>query len=149
MVLVYIGVLLSLVCILLLSVHCCVRRNVKERKRALRLARIQGQRRNNPPSNEFTSIPMQDFITEPSFRDSCADTNLNEFDYVENSRPPVNIIANPSFHSHSRPVPPNRFSSASRGHVQDRRLHANDVVNRQIYDWERLSYQPVLHRPNR
>lgn len=144
MVLVYIGVLLSLVCTLLLSVHYCVRRNVKERKRALRLARIQGQRRMNPPT-EFTSIPMQDFISEPTYRESCADTNLNEFDYVDNSRPHVNIITNPAYHSNPRPF--NRSGSSSRSH--DRRFHVNDFANRHVYDWERQSYQPVVHRPNR
>lgn len=148
MVLVYIGVLLALVCTLLLSVHYCVRRNVKERKRALRLVRIQGQRRMNPPSStEFTSIPMQDFIPEPTYRDSCADTNLNEFDYVDNSRPHVNIITNPAYHSNLLQTNFNRSGSTSRSH--DRRFHANDFANRNIYDWERQSYQPVVHRPNR
>ncbi|GLH10319.1 Uncharacterized protein GBIM_15255 [Gryllus bimaculatus] len=37
-VLVYIGCLVGLVCALLLAVQCCVRRNVKRRKRALRMS---------------------------------------------------------------------------------------------------------------
>lgn len=148
MVLIYIGILLTLVCALLLSVHCCVRRNVKERKRALRLARIQSQRRMNPPSStEFTSIPMQDFISEPTYRDSCADTNLNEFDYMDNARPHVNIITNPGYHSNPRQSNFSRSGSTSRSH--DRRFHSNDIVNRNVYEWERQSYQPGVHRPNR
>ncbi|XP_047106516.1 uncharacterized protein LOC124775732 [Schistocerca piceifrons] len=42
-VLVYIGCLLALVCAVLLAVQCCVRRNVKRRKRALRERRARNQ----------------------------------------------------------------------------------------------------------
>lgn len=51
MVLVYIGCLIAMVCTLLLSVQCCVRRNVERRKRArrARIARAAGE-----------PIPLQD-----------------------------------------------------------------------------------------
>ena len=58
LVLVYIGCMIAMVCTLLLSVQCCVRRNVKRRKRALRTAREQrtAARRSNPAD----AIPLQD-----------------------------------------------------------------------------------------
>lgn len=65
LVLVYIGCMIAMVCTLLLSVQCCVRRNVKRRKRALRAAREQRNavasglnRRSNPAHSDV--IPMQD-----------------------------------------------------------------------------------------
>lgn len=55
MVLVYIGCLIAMVCTLLLSVQCCVRRNVKRRKRArrARIARAAAAAAGEP-------IPLQD-----------------------------------------------------------------------------------------
>lgn len=50
LVLVYIGCLTAMVCTLLLSVQCCVRRNVKRRKRARRARLGRGE-----------AIPLQDF----------------------------------------------------------------------------------------
>ncbi|KDR19068.1 hypothetical protein L798_06424 [Zootermopsis nevadensis] len=66
LVLVYIGCMIAMVCTLLLSVQCCVRRNVKRRKRALRTTREQrnavtiggGNRRSNPSHGDV--IPLQD-----------------------------------------------------------------------------------------
>jgi hypothetical protein len=65
LVLVYIGCMIAMVCTLLLSVQCCVRRNVKRRKRALRAAREQrntvasgSNRRSNPAHGDV--IPLQD-----------------------------------------------------------------------------------------
>jgi hypothetical protein len=67
LVLVYIGVMIAMVCTLLLSVQCCVRRNVKRRKRALRAAREQrnlvassSNRRSNPAHGDM--IPLQDLV---------------------------------------------------------------------------------------
>ncbi|PNF16903.1 hypothetical protein B7P43_G04722 [Cryptotermes secundus] len=65
LVLVYIGCMIAMVCTVLLSVQCCVRRNVKRRKRALRAAREQrnaavsaSNRRSNPAHADM--IPLQD-----------------------------------------------------------------------------------------
>jgi len=67
LVLVYIGIMIAMVCTLLLSVQCCVRRNVKRRKRALRAAREQrnvvagsSNRRSNLPLGDM--IPLQDLV---------------------------------------------------------------------------------------
>jgi hypothetical protein len=65
LVLVYIGIMIAMVCTLLLSVQCCVRRNVKRRKRALRAAREQrnassSNRRSNPAHGDM--IPLQDLV---------------------------------------------------------------------------------------
>lgn len=67
LVLVYIGIMTAMVCSLLLSVQCCVRRNVKRRKRALRAAReqrnvvaISSNRRSNPAHGDM--IPLQDLV---------------------------------------------------------------------------------------
>jgi hypothetical protein len=67
LVLVYIGCMIGMVCTLLLSVQCCVRRNVKRRKRALRAAREQrnvlassSNRRSNPAHGDM--IPLQDLV---------------------------------------------------------------------------------------
>ncbi|XP_069684871.1 uncharacterized protein [Periplaneta americana] len=71
LVLVYIGCMIAMVCTLLLSVQCCVRRNVKRRKRALRAARelrnavasgssaAAMNRRSNPQAHA-DMIPLQD-----------------------------------------------------------------------------------------
>jgi len=65
LVLVYIGFMIAMVCTLLLAVQCCVRRNVKRRKRALRAAREQrntvasgSNRRSNPAHGDM--IALQD-----------------------------------------------------------------------------------------
>ena len=67
LVLVYIGCMIAMVCTLLLSVQCCVRRNVKRRKRALRAAREQrnfasssSNRRSNAAHGDM--IPLQDLV---------------------------------------------------------------------------------------
>jgi hypothetical protein len=56
-----------MVCTVLLSVQCCVRRNVKRRKRALRAVREQrnaavnaSNRRSNPAHGD--AIPLQDLV---------------------------------------------------------------------------------------
>nr|CAD7578059.1 unnamed protein product [Timema californicum] len=59
MVLVYIGCLVAMVCTLLLSVHCCVRRNVKRRKRALR------RRGGGVGVVDHVGIPLQDLAQRP------------------------------------------------------------------------------------
>ncbi|XP_067015136.2 uncharacterized protein [Anabrus simplex] len=56
LVLVYIGCMLAMVCALLLSVQCCVRRNVKRRKRALRASRA-GCRRLTPGASGHNQQP--------------------------------------------------------------------------------------------
>jgi hypothetical protein len=63
LVLVYIGCMIAMVCTVLLSVQCCVRRNVKRRKRALRASREQrnaSNRRSNPAHGDM--IPLQDLV---------------------------------------------------------------------------------------
>jgi hypothetical protein len=67
LVLVYIGCMIAMVCSVLLSVQCCVRRNVKRRKRALRAAREQrnvlassSNRRSNPAQGDM--IPLQELV---------------------------------------------------------------------------------------
>ncbi|PSN46314.1 hypothetical protein C0J52_18592 [Blattella germanica] len=57
LVLVYIGCMIAMVCTLLLSVQCCVRRNVKRRKRALRAAREQRRQTTD-------MIPLQDLTNQ-------------------------------------------------------------------------------------
>jgi hypothetical protein len=55
--------MIAMVCTVLLSVQCCVRRNVKRRKRALRAAREQrnaANRRSNPAHADM--IPLQDLV---------------------------------------------------------------------------------------
>ncbi|CAH0384267.1 unnamed protein product [Bemisia tabaci] len=60
---IYIGCLMMLVCTLLLSVQCCVRRNVKRRKRALRR---QATRRRPSSAHTYNDrIPLND-ISPPS-----------------------------------------------------------------------------------
>lgn len=67
LVLVYIGCMIAMVCTVLLSVQCCVRRNVKRRKRALRAAREQrnaavsaSNRRSNAAQGDV--IPLQELV---------------------------------------------------------------------------------------
>lgn len=135
-VLMYIGVLLVLVCILLLSVHCCVRRNVKERKRALRLSLMDGSRRIvHPAGGDFTAIPVQDFTPDPHYRNSLAETNLNEFDLPDNPRSLLNVIPNPTYNYQHRQSSSNR-SGSGKMIPTDRRL-LPDVSDRQTYDWGR------------
>lgn len=64
LVLVYIGCMLAMVCALLLAVQCCVRRNVKRRKRVMRASR---DHRRRPPApapahapNPTDMIPLQE-----------------------------------------------------------------------------------------
>lgn len=144
MVLIYIGVLLTLVCILLLSVHCCVRRNVKERKRALRMNRIQSQRRVVQPP-DFSSIPIQDYLTEGVCGDVCMETNLNEFDYAKVQRPPINLTVNPTYHAQVRPP----GASRHKHHSHDRRFYYSDLHDQQYSDWDRRPCQTSLHRSMR
>jgi hypothetical protein len=73
LVLVYIGCMITMVCTVLLSVQCCVRRNVKRRKRALRATREQrnavasaSNRRSNAAHGDV--IPMQDLSGNTAYQ---------------------------------------------------------------------------------
>jgi hypothetical protein len=73
LVLVYIGCMITMVCTVLLSVQCCVRRNVKRRKRALRAAREQrnavasaSNRRSNAAHGDV--IPMHDLSGNTAYQ---------------------------------------------------------------------------------
>ncbi|KAK6624189.1 hypothetical protein RUM43_004494 [Polyplax serrata] len=134
-VLMYIGVLLVLVCILLLSVHCCVRRNVKQRKRALRMTLMDGSRRLvHPVSGDFTAIPVQDFTADANYRNSFAETNLNEFEVADSSRAQLNVIPNPTYNYQYRQSTTNRSGGFQMN------------AGRPAHDWGRSSHPTGVHR---
>lgn len=139
----YIGVLLVLVCILLLSVHCCVRRNVKERKRALRMNLMDSSRRVVHPSGGFTSVPVQDFVADSEYRNSYAETNLNDMDIMDKPRTLLNVIPNPSYPYQIRQSSSSR-SSCSKVPTFDRRMHTLEA-DRQC-EWSRNVHPSNIHR---
>lgn len=151
-VLMYIGVLLVLVCILLLSVHCCVRRNVKERKRALRLSLMDGSRRIVHPGGgggDFTSIPVHDFTPDPHYRNSYLETNLNDIEGPENARPFLNVMTNPSYHHYQhRQNTLSRTGGGLKMNSCDPRL-SSEMSERHVYDWGRNHHVTGVHRPYR
>lgn len=74
-VLVYIGCLLALVCTVLLGVQCCVRRNVKRRKRALRERRSRGVA--VPVGAD--AVPLQDLNTVETAVETTVPTATSQY----------------------------------------------------------------------
>lgn len=124
LVLVYIGVLLAAVCALLLSVHYCVRRSVKERKRVLRAPR------------PGVAIPLQEFPIE--LRQFPESENLRQNDLSDARHDSIGL-RQPRVASFSR----SRSGHSSHG----RRYYLDEFQERPLEEWERQPYQPLIHRP--